>query len=1176
MGSFLKQIIVLPRGHPSVYFLMYLLLSMGSLLAQQSRVHVQEIYPQPGDTLALPHQFLAPYSDTLFNPAGQPLPFQAYELNYVEGWLRVIKLEQAGQKYTLRYRYFLEPLKPRLAFRVLKAREDSLKEGTMMGSWIPPQTDAEPDFFWESSRIRKSGSLSRGITVGNNRNVALTSGLRLALEGDLGDGLKVVGAITDENIPIQPDGTTQQINDLDRVFVKLMKDEYSLTIGDYELSQKQGRFARYYRNVQGLRFDYEGEKHAYGISGAVAKGKFHTNSFQGREGIAGPYQLTGRNGERFFFVLAGSENVYLNGKLMKRGESEDYIIDYNTASITFTARHVITSVSRIVVDFEYNDQNFNRSLLVARSRHRLAGDRLNLRLFYGRDADNPNAPFENVSAFNEARDSLARVGDANEAAVTSSVEEVGFSNAEGQVRYLRRDTTINGEVYERYLFSRDSAAVYKISFSYLGPGMGHYVRDFSGINGVVFKWVAPAADGTPQGAYAPVRQWSLPRLLQVADMDVSYDLNDHLRVYNETAISLEDLNRLSSLGDEDNLDVATRTGVSAKALPLGESLALSMDLSHQYIGERFTSLDRVYQAEYYRRWNLEQQFERRNERISLANVGISYQDKLALEAELGVRNVGEGRNAYRQVYRLQSQWPKWLQGTYTLTRLENRERPVASASRWTRHEGDIYQPFGKWRLGMELWMEDREERQADSLKTGTFSFVDLTPYVRTVGTNTLQVDASYNYRTEQSFAQEQVRDKLRSHTYQLKWGLRPSPQFQLQHMFAYRSFRVQDTAFFSEGLSDNELVQTNLQLRYMGAKRALSGNLLYEVKSEGVARRDLIFVEVNPGQGQYEYIGDFNGNGLQDLEEFQLSTNPLIANYVRVLIPSRELFPTTKLSLNGSFRLETRKLIKNPSGPLATLLQQTRLISQFRVSQNKTENQGFSTFLINLADVFADTTLLDASYFFRQDLTFFPNHARGEIKFGYVDNQSKLFLNTGEELRSFTYWRFHQRLNVGDNKSLEHELRLGSKGGRASQFESRNFDIRFVETTPQVNIQLSRNLRISAAYTYKFKRNFGESQEVSARVYTHQLTGETNWNFKARNRLTGRLELINVRQEGEASFSGQYELREGLETGFNAIWQVITSFRLLSNVELNLTYDGRASRQRAVVHTGRVQVRAFF
>ncbi|MEL6673996.1 MAG: hypothetical protein AAFR61_17465, partial [Bacteroidota bacterium] len=936
-------------------------------------------------------------------------------------------------------------------------------------------------------------------------------------------------------------------------------------------------FARLYRNVQGLQFEVRQPETQARISGAVAKGKFHTNTLAGQEGISGPYRLTGKNGERFFIVLAGRERVYLNGKLMQRGENLDYVIDYNTAEITFTARHVITNITRIVVDFEYNDRYFTRSLVVADLSQSFWDDRLRLKFAYSRDADNPNAPFDDAEAFEQARDSLSRIGDLQGLATTSGVSQLGYDA--DLPRYEQRDTLINGQTITYYVYSKDSLrAIYGVVFTFVGQGMGSYVQSRAGINDNVFEWVAPDISGSLTGDFAPVRTWVLPQLLQVAELSAQLKISDKWKITHETAVSSEDQNRLSPVGDGDNEDIATRTALSFEQVKLGDSLSLAGSMSHQFIGQKYQNLDRLYQAEYDRIWNLPQTEERLDEQILQGNWQLERSRLWRMRVETGLRQTGPGRTANRQVLSLDSYIPRFLQGTYTLTRIENQDDTLGRKANWLRQEGDLFLPLGKkLRLGNVLWMEQKEEEKAGQRVDGTLAFYDLKPYLRTVNTKSWEMDLSWNIRRDRAYLEGAMRDKSLAQTYYLRTALRPNRAISFQQITAYRLLNVRDTLFYQTGLQDSRVLNTKWEGRIKPRNRLVQANAVYEVSSEQVAQREIRYIQVNPGQGQYVWLDSlFNQDGIQDIEEFQLATNPLVADFIRVEVPTRELFPSSRLSLTANMTWNFRQVIEARQGSLKEWLQRTRLVTYLQIRQNKVRDQSLGGYFLNVVDPFSDSTLLDAAYRFRQDLTFFQNSPVGDIRFSYLDNQVKLFLSTGDEFRRLRFGRSTFRLNLSEKRSLEWENRIGEKTTLAPAFPSRNLDIWYWESFPRFNAQFSRKARLSVGYTYKLKRNEGDAPENMAQVHMHKAIVDAKLNLKGRNNIWTKLELVSLQQTGDPGFSATYELREGLEPGMNAIWQVFATYFILDNLELSLTYDGRASQKNPVIHTGRVQIRALF
>lgn len=1141
--------------------------------AQNSKLVEDTLVLRMGDTLRLAQRHLVPYSLQL-EVDGKPVPETAYELNLHEGWVLLRDSAYDGKQASSSYRYFPHFLQQRFALRTFRVKADSA--GGRREVYVEEYYQGEDQVVLSPSTIRRSGSISRGLSVGNNQSLSVNSGLRLQLEGDLGDDLKLQAAITDESIPIQPDGTTQQINDFDKVFIQLIRKDDRVILGDFEIDHKGTQFANFYRNVQGIGFKVRDEQKGYaGINGAVAKGKFQTNSFEGREGVQGPYRLTGKNGERFIIVLAGSEKVFYNGQLMTRGEGNDYVIDYNTGELTFTAQRLVSSATRIVIDFEYTDRNYNRSLLFADFGTQLLKGKLTIKGSYGRDADNPNAPIE--GPFSEIElDSLRAAGDDVNLATVSGIDSIGPPDNPSAVRYRRVDSLVYGRLYEAFVFGTDPlTAVYRITFTNVGAGNGMYVRDQNLVNGTVFRWVAPdSATNTPRGDYAPVRVLVPAKLLQVLDVVAEYKLTPKASIYTEGAFSSNDRNRFSPIDDGDNGDFANKTGIKLDQLRIADSLTAKVDLSHRFVGLEYTNLDRVYKVEYGREWNFDDLGERLNENVTEALTELRYGKSLRLAVNGGVRTMGDRLFSIKQLYELESNH-KWVQGKYTLTTIATEDKQDTIFSRWTRHNGDLHKDLGKLRPGVELWMEDKSKVQDGLAQDGAFRFTDVKPYFKTIKNEKLDLSLFYNYRKEWEQLDSAFRDKSIAHTGSMKVIWAPTSTLNLQNTSSLRDYKVQDAKFIDKGLLDSRTLITNLQGSWFTKNRVIFGNLLYEVTSEQVARKQVAYIEVYPGQGDYEWI-DADSNGVQSLDEFQYSINPNRSNfYVRILIPSTQLFPTTALNFSGNVKLDFKKAFKRTTNPLFEVARNTSSITNFRVTQKKAAGDDLDSYLVNLGDVFGDTSLLDAQYTFRQDLYFFRNDPIGDLKFSYGDNKSKLFLVSGDETRSLQYWGADQRLNFGKSKSIENEFQIGNKSSQAANFDSRSFDIDYWEVKPHLNFQLSRKLRLTTGYEYKHKVNHSDSLS-DTQVNLHKISLDAKWNLKDRNNIFGKVELVKVDQTGSAGFSAEYELRESLQPGINGIWQVFSTIYLSKALELSLTYDGRASEGKKTLHTGRVQLKAFF
>ena len=234
------------------------------------------------------------------------IPFVAaadYRLDFVSATLFWIK-KPATDSVTISYRVFpfkLNPVAQRMVY-----------DSVINNFYIKPieinkgLANSQNKIF-DFGTLKAEGSFGRQIGFGNSQDAVINSTLNLQLNGMLGDSIEINAAITDNNIPIQPDGNTQQLNEFDQVFLQFKKKNWQLNLGDLDIRENKSYFLNFYKRLQGVSFQTTNRlsKSVQSntlVSGSIAKGKFTRNILESLEGNQGPYRLRGANNE-FFFIL---------------------------------------------------------------------------------------------------------------------------------------------------------------------------------------------------------------------------------------------------------------------------------------------------------------------------------------------------------------------------------------------------------------------------------------------------------------------------------------------------------------------------------------------------------------------------------------------------------------------------------------------------------------------------------------------------------------------------------------------------------------------------------------------------------------------------------------------------------------------------------------------------------
>lgn len=435
-----------------------------------------------------------------------------------------------------------------------------------------PSTAREPAVAPPEAQIAVTGNKTIAVEFGSQQDAALRQSLDLSVQGTVAPGLTLTGVLTDRDTPLSAQGATQDLQSIDRVLLELKSERLSASFGDVPVSFARGEFARLERRVQGVRGAWRERGFAIEATAASAQGEYHRLSLRGSDGLQGPYLLTDRDGALGVTVVAGSEQVTLDGERLTRGEAADYAIDYERARITFSNRRPISSASRITIEYQYAVTRFRRSLAAATGEWRRGA--LSLGLSALRESDDRGRPLDLVFDASD-RAALARAGD-------SLALGPGVASGVGDYDTVRVavDTLV-------FAFAGVDSGAFVVRFARVGAGRGDYA-DSAVVGGrTVYRWV-----GSGQGNHRVGRALPRPETHDLVALTASAG-SGPARLEVEGAMSRLDLNTLSSRDDEDAVGVAGRAALTLEGRVPGLPGRAGFMLGAREVERRFASLSRL-------------------------------------------------------------------------------------------------------------------------------------------------------------------------------------------------------------------------------------------------------------------------------------------------------------------------------------------------------------------------------------------------------------------------------------------------------------------------------------------------------------------------------------------------------------------------------------------------------
>jgi len=1012
--------------------------------------------------------------------------------------------------------------------------------------------------------IQRSGSITRGFTVGTNRDLTVNSGLRLQLSGRLSQEIEIVAALTDENTPIQPEGNTESLDELDKVFIEVRHPNAIGTFGDYDMKANIGEFGYLDRKLQGLKAEAILDNFNAAAALASSRGKFNTNQFQGQDGVQGPYRLTGANNERAIIIIAGSEKVYVDGEEMRRGENNQYVIDYAVGEITFTPNKLITSASRITIDFEYTDRQYQRNFFGTNSSASFFDERLNIKFSFMQEGDNQDSPIDLVLSENEIKILEEAGDDLFEAARDGATLVEPDSNGVRRGSYARRDTVINSVEQIYYLYSPGAdSAIYNVVFSHVGAGNGSYRRESAG----KYTFV-----GESLGSYLPIRLLPVPQLKQMGNLFMSAKPFSDLTLNLELAGSSWDKNRFSNLNDEDNYGYARNIFIQydkQKPQLLGIQFNdLKLSFKDRYIEDRFTSLDRINSIEYNRDYNISGD-ETDDESLREIQLNVSPIEQFRIQSMYGKIKRGNSFSSDRFLNEVSLKQDKTYSLNYNIDFVSSKSNIVHSD--WLRQKADANYTLGKIIPGFYFEAEDRKEFKpdSDSLTSLSLKFFEYKPYLTVEPIFGLGITAFISKRDEYVPLHGVMVKESEAFTHSYKLNYNEIKEFSSNLNITFRNKKY-SPKLKELGFLDNETVLLRSESRFNFWDRFLDGNLFYEAATERAAKLEKIFIQVPVGQGSYRYLGDLNNNGIADEEEFE----PTIydGDFILTNYPTDELFPVINLKTSTRWKVDFEKMF-DKSTLLSSALNALSTETFWRIEEKSSYPETEKIYLLNFNYFLNDSSTISGSNLFQQDFFLFKNSSELSFRFRYIQRKNLSQYSGGLEKGYFRErslrirFKLIKEVNNQTDVSNTTDLVTAPPSTRSSRSVSSNDIVSDFSYRPISNLEFGFKFQVG-----KIEDVYpDEATEINLNAQTIRLT----LSFAGKGRLRFEAERSELNANTSTNFI-PFEITNGKTIGKNYFWRLNFDYRIASNLQTTVSYDGRKQGESKIIHTMRAEARAYF
>jgi hypothetical protein len=467
-------------------------------------------------------------------------------------------------------------------------------------------------------------------------------------------------------------------------------------------------------------------------------------------------------------------------------------------------------------------------------------------------------------------------------------------------------------------------------------------------------------------------------------------------------------------------------------------------------------------------------------------------------------------------------------------------------------------------VGSRLRLEDNQEKNKLTNQFSALSqkFFEYGLFAGRGDSTKVFVELGYFNRTNDSLQNGIIQRVNNSQTFALRSKLIQTKKSDLSLFANYRVLHFLDASNKNEPSLNSRMVYNN---RFF--KQLIQSTTVFETNSGSIPQQEFTYLEVHVGQGVYTW-NDYNSNGIQELEEFEIAPFVDQGKYIRVFLPNRIYVKTHQNKFSQSIILNPNQW-QNATGfkkMLSYFYNQTSYLIDRKI-ENKDDNFDLNPFSNS------EKNVLGLNSSFRNSLFFNRGKQYHSFTYSYILNQTINLLSVGSQeaknsSHQLQYNHFYRKSWLFGLFAKTIHTSISSEN-----FLERNYNLKGYQLAPKISYLFTKSSSWDLFYELQNKEN-----QIGKMETLLQNRFGTSFSYAGQNKLTmnGEISFYQNKYVGNEFSSVGFQMLEGLQPGQNLTWRLLVQKNLTKFLDINLNYQGRKSETSQTIHTGSVELRAYF